>query len=142
MTDPIAEKLRQAYHNDLGDVPLLLEAAEKIEKLLLHMQDYHQMHDRERDLRLEAEKALSDWTTDIGVRGFARRSELDAAKAEIERLRGLFEAQKIRSVDNARRADDLKARADELKAQRDELKAQVERWIAKEAARIGEALVK
>jgi multidrug resistance efflux pump len=94
---------------------------------------------KERD---EARQTLSDWTTDIGVRGFARRSELDAAKAEVERLRGLFEAQKIRSVENARQADDLKARADELKAQRDELTAQVERLLAKEAARIGEALVK
>jgi uncharacterized coiled-coil DUF342 family protein len=62
----------------------------------------------------EARQTLSDWTTDIGVRGFARRSELDA----------------------------MKARADELKSQRDELKAQVERLLAKEAARIGEALVK
>jgi hypothetical protein len=29
----IAEKLRQAYHNDLTDVPLLLDAADEIERL-------------------------------------------------------------------------------------------------------------
>jgi phage tail tape-measure protein len=29
----IPEKLRQAYHNDLTDVPLLIEAADEIERL-------------------------------------------------------------------------------------------------------------
>ena len=38
---------------------------------------------KERD---EARQTLSDWTTDIGVRGFARRSELDALRAQIDRL--------------------------------------------------------
>ena len=31
----IADKLRQAYHNDLTDVPLLLEAADEIDQLEL-----------------------------------------------------------------------------------------------------------
>jgi len=29
----IAEKLRQAYHNDLTDVPLLLDGADEIDRL-------------------------------------------------------------------------------------------------------------
>jgi hypothetical protein len=87
--DPIAEKLREAYHNDLTDVPLLLEAADKIDKLsgdgelLVFAAEKIDQLTKERD---EARQTLSDWTTDIGVRGFARRSELDAAKAEVERL--------------------------------------------------------
>ena len=33
MKSSLADKLRQAYHNDLTDVPLLLDAADEIERL-------------------------------------------------------------------------------------------------------------
>jgi len=36
----IAEKLRQAYHNDLTDVPLLLEAADEIDQLSKRLEEY------------------------------------------------------------------------------------------------------
>jgi len=43
----IAEKLRQAYHNDLGDVPILLDGADEIDSLI-----------KERDRLREALKGL------------------------------------------------------------------------------------
>jgi len=37
----IPEKLRQAYHNDLTDVPLLIDAADEIERLRAALESIH-----------------------------------------------------------------------------------------------------
>ena len=113
MTDDPIDRLRahvekhkhhqQAFFSTAGLTALL----DLIRSLREDNHDLARQHD-------EAKQTLSDWTTDIGVRGFARRSELDAAKAEVETLT----------------------------KQRDELKAQVERLLAKEGERIGKTLVK
>jgi hypothetical protein len=42
----ITEKLRQAYHNDLTDVPLLLDAADEIDRLTRERDEWREHHDR------------------------------------------------------------------------------------------------
>lgn len=59
----IAKKLRQAYHSDLTDVPLLLDAAEEIEKLkfqIEHLEACVTIHDRNRkELKAQVERLLA-----------------------------------------------------------------------------------
>lgn len=80
---------------------------------------------KERD---EARQTLSDWTTDIGVRGFARRSELDAAKAEAETLtkeRDDIHTLWLKCCSNSVA---LVHQHDELKAQNERLTYELDRW--------------
>ena len=113
MTNDPIERLRKHVEFHKGNERAMFSVAGLTALLDLLRSLREDNHDlaRQRD---EAKQTLSDWTTDIGVRGFARRSELDAAKAEVEKLT----------------------------KQRDELKAQVERLLGKEGERIGKALVK
>jgi hypothetical protein len=45
----IPEKLRQAYHNDLTDVPLLLDAAEEIEQLQTEIERLKETNQKQYD---------------------------------------------------------------------------------------------
>ncbi len=83
----------------------------------------------------EARQTLSDWTTDIGVRGFARRSELDAAKAEVETLtkeRDDIHTLWLKCCSNSVA---LVHQHDELKAQNERLTYELKRWKEVEANR-------
>jgi len=87
---------------------------ERAEKCELNLQDYHQMHDRERDLRIAAE------------------AERDKLKAQVERLQDQVK----------RREEENERLIVILKDQRDALSAQVKRLLAEESERIREALNK
>jgi hypothetical protein len=61
MTTDLAAKLRQAYHNDLTDVPLLLDAAGKIEDQAAEI-------DSQRELMLNLQAEIGRMTEDLTSR--------------------------------------------------------------------------
>jgi len=156
---PAAETSATAAEVERLEVKILA----KVDKLKLHMQDYHQMHDHERDLRIAAEKerdtykeswerlsvekALSSWGE------FQRlRNMLTDANDEIVRLQTdiasaigttrYMDSPDGGSVTLAEQVRRMRADVEGLTMQRDELEAQVKRLLAKEGGRIGDQLVK
>jgi hypothetical protein len=115
--DNIAEKLRQAHHNDLTDVPLLIDAAEEIEQLQRKVERLQRERDDIHTLWL---KCCSN--------SVALVHQHDELKAQNERL--TYELKRWKEVEANR--PDWEKLWGEQSEKADELKAQVERLLAKE----------
>src|SRR6188768_2940620 len=72
----ISDELRQAYHNDLTDVPLLIDAAEEIERLAGELRDC--------DLTISVEQGKVAYRDKLLAAAEARATAL---AAEVERLK-------------------------------------------------------
>ena len=100
----IAEKLRQAYHNDLTDVPILLDGADEIDKLCEALE------------RFNAETiALTKRVEELDEQS---RAAFEALRAERDRLRErvvkLERSQLETSIENNRLREALQRCREEL----------------------------
>jgi len=176
----IPEKLRQAYHNDLTDVPLLIDAAEELDRLyakVIKLEDQIKLlENKAEDIRryedlihraaellgpsmVELEKAKAEierlkQEDATSWRPADANAEIRKLKTEVERLeeqcRGLAQAALNNGQDLLLKEAEVErlneriykteSNRDDWKERAKELEVQVKRLLAKEGARISDAL--